>query len=81
MLLFLGIVTLVSSGLEQTNEDLNRQIVELARGLSEHVSRIEMNRSERSGTTPHSRHTVANAPDSQATQPAQSVTTSTTKPK
>ena len=81
MLLFLGIVTLVSSGLEQTNEDVNRQIDELARGLSEQLSRIEMNGSGRYGTTSHSRHTAANTTDSRTTQPARSDTTSITKPK
>jgi hypothetical protein len=81
MLLFLGIVTLVSSGLEQTNEDVNRQIGELARGLSEQLSRIEMNGSGLCGTAPHSRHTAANTTDSRTTQPAPSDTTSITKPK
>lgn len=85
MLLFLGIVTLVSSGLEQTNEDVNRQLGEMARELSEQLSRIEMNGSGRDDTTPHSRHTAtntaANTTDSRTTQPARSDTTSITKPK
>jgi hypothetical protein len=81
MLLFLGIVTLVSSGLEQTNEHMNRQIDELARGLSEQLSRIEKNGSGRYDTTPQSRHTAANTTDSRTTQPARSDTTSITKPK
>ena len=81
MLLFLGVVTLVSSGLEQANEDVNRQIGEVARGLSEQLSRIEMNGSGLYDTTPHSRHTAANTTDSRTTQPARSDTTSITKPK
>ncbi len=49
MLLFLGIVTLVSSGLEQTNEDVNRQI----RLLGEQLLRIEQGQTPSADQPPH----------------------------
>jgi hypothetical protein len=49
MLLFLGIVTLVSSGLEQTNEDVNRQV----RLLGEQLLRIEQGQTTSADQAPH----------------------------
>jgi hypothetical protein len=49
MLLFLGIVTLVSSGLEQTNEEVTRQV----RVLGEQLLRIELGRDAAPVAPPH----------------------------
>ena len=65
MLLFLGIVTLVSRGLEQTNEDVNRQI----RLLGEQLLRIEQGQAERAAATPH-RAPRTDAPATRAAQPS-----------
>ena len=73
MLLLLGIVTLVSSGLEQTHEDVNRQV----RLLSEQLLRIESGQAAESPAAP----APAPAPDAPHPHAAQPATTSTTKPK
>ena len=55
MLLFLGIVTLVSSGLEQTNEEVTRQV----RVLGEQLLRIEQGQAGDPVAPPHvARHSI-----------------------
>ncbi|MEE3283233.1 MAG: hypothetical protein VX311_01535 [Planctomycetota bacterium] len=74
MLLFLGIVTLVSSGLEQTNEDVNRQV----RLLGEQLQRIEQGQTTSADPAPHhaSPRTTSKTPHH-----AQPSGTGATKPK
>ena len=74
MLLFLGIVTLVSSGLEQTNEDMNRQI----RLLGEQLLRIEQGQTTMADQAPH--HASARS-GSKSARHAQPSGTGATKPK
>ena len=74
MLLFLGIVTLVSSGLEQTNEDMNRQI----RLLGEQLLRIEQGQTTMADQAPH--HASARS-GSKSARHAQPNGTGATKPK
>ena len=72
MLLLLGIVTLVSSGLEQNHEDINRQL----RVLGEQLLRFEQGHAGATPVAPHGR-SGQNASTPHDAQPA---TTSTTKP-
>jgi len=72
MLLLLGIVTLVSSGLEQNHEDINRQL----RVMGEQLLRFEQGQAGETPVAPHSRSgQIASTPHD-----AQPATTSTTKP-
>jgi len=73
MLLLLGIVTLVSSGLEQTHEDVNRQI----RVLGEQLLRFKQDQAGEPTAAPPTRP-GENASTPHAAQPA---TASTTNPK
>ena len=72
LLLLLGIVTLVSSGLEQNHEDINRQL----RVLGEQLLRFEQGHAGATPVAPHGR-SGQNASTPHDAQPA---TTSTTKP-
>lgn len=73
MLLFLGIVTLVSSGLEQTSEDVNRQV----RVLGEQLLRIEQGLAGQATAMPH----AAPRSGTPRSRPAQPGSTGTTKPR
>ena len=73
MLLFLGIVTLVSSGLEQTSEDVNRQV----RVLGEQLLRIEQGQAGQATAMPH----AAPRSGTPRSRPAQPGSTGTTKPR